>query len=322
MSDVARDASGTLGLERLALNGATVQRWGAVEAIEGCARHDIAHIGLWREKVAADGLDRVRRALEATGVRVASLCRGGFFPAGDEAARRARLDDNRRALDEAAALGTRLLVLVCGGVVGRDLEGSRAMVEAGIAALAPQAEARGVQLGIEPLHPMFAAERSVVCTLDQALAIATRVDSPAVGVVVDAYHVWWDEGVHDAVARAGAGSGTAGRGTAGRRTPGRPAASSASAARGTPESGGAGTATAGILGFHVSDWIVPLPDPLLGRGVMGDGVIDLRALRAGVDAAGYRGPIEVEIFNQRVWDAPGDDVLRLLRARFAEHVLG
>lgn len=270
------------GRERLSLNQATVQRWGAVEAIEACARHGIAHVGLWRDKVAADGLPRVRRALAETGVLVSSLCRGGFFPAPDEAGRRARLDDNRTALDEAAALGTDVLVLVCGGVVGRDLAGSRAMVEAGIAALAPEAAELGVRLGIEPLHPMFAADRSVVCTLDQALGIAQRVGSPAVGVVLDAYHVWWDDRVWDDVARAGER----------------------------------------IVGFHVDDWIAPLPDPLLGRGLMGDGVIDLRALRAAVDAAGYRGPIEVEIFLQELWDAPGDDVVRRVKARFAEHVLG
>lgn len=272
------------GPERLSLNQATVQRWSAVEAIEGCARHGIGLVGLWRDKVAADGLPRVRRALTETGVRVSSLCRGGFFPAPDAAVRLARLDDNRRALDEAEALGTDVLVLVCGGVVGRDLAGSRAMVETAIATLAPEAAARGVRLGIEPLHPMFAADRSVVCALDQALAIAERVASPVVGVVVDAYHVWWDDRVFDGIARAGA--------------------------------------TGRILGFHVDDWIVPLPDPLLGRGMMGDGVIDLRGLRAAVDAAGYRGPIEVEIFHQALWDAPGDDVVRRVKERFVEHVLG
>jgi sugar phosphate isomerase/epimerase len=172
-------------------------------------------------------------------------------------------------------------VLVCGGMVGRDLDGSRAMVEAAIAELAPYAGERGVRLGIEPLHPMFAADRSVVSSLTQALGLAGRIDHPAVGVVVDAYHVWWEEGVHALVERAGAA----------------------------------------VAGFHVDDWLAPPPDVLLGRGMMGDGVIDLRALRRSVDRAGYTGPIEVEIFNQALWDAPGDEVLATMVARFAAHVL-
>lgn len=269
------------GLERLSLNQATVQRWSALEAIDGCARHGLGFVGLWRDKVADAGLTRVRDHLDATGVRASSLCRGGFFPASTATERAARLDDNRRALDEAAALGTDLLVLVCGGVVGHDLDGSRAMVEAAIATLAPEAAARGVRLGIEPLHPMFAADRSVVSSLVQALGIASRIASPAVGVVVDAYHVWWEEGVHARIEAA----------------------------------------ADAVLAFHVDDWIVPLPDPLLGRGMMGDGVIDLRALRRSVDRAGYQGPIEVEIFNQALWDAPPDDVLATLRERYLAHVL-
>jgi sugar phosphate isomerase/epimerase len=270
------------GLARLSLNQATVQRWTALEAIDGCARHGVGFVGLWRDKVAEAGAARVRAHLDATGVAVSSLCRGGFFPAATARERAERLDDNRRAVDEAVALGTDLLVLVCGGMVGRDLEGSRAMVAAGIAELAPYATARGVRLGIEPLHPMFAADRSVINGLEQALALAARLDAPNVGVVVDAYHVWWEPGVHERLRAAGDA----------------------------------------ILAFHVDDWIVPLPDPLLGRAMMGDGVIDLRALRRSVDAAGYAGPIEVELFNQAIWDAPGDEVLATVRERFVAHVLG
>jgi sugar phosphate isomerase/epimerase len=266
---------------RLSLNQATVQSWGALEAIEGCRRHGIGHIGLWRDKVAEAGLARTRRRLEETAVRVSSLCRGGFFTAASEAERRERIADTRAAIDEAAELGSDLLVLVCGGIVGRDLAGSRAMVEAAIAELAPAAAERGVRLGVEPLHPMFAADRSVVCGLGQALGLAARLGSPAVGVVVDAYHVWWEEDVHERIAGAGET----------------------------------------VIGFHVDDWLAPPPDVLLGRGMMGEGVIDLRALRRSVDRAGYRGPIEVEIFNRSVWDAPGDEVLARVCATFAEHVL-
>ena len=151
------------------------------------------------------------------------------------------------------------------------------MVEDGIRALLPYARARGVRLAIEPLHPMFAGDRSVVVTLAQANAMAARIASPVVGVAVDVYHVWWDPDVYA-------------RDRARRR--------------------------AAILGFHVSDWLVPPPDHLLGRGMMGDGVIELRRLREAVDAAGYTGPIEVEIFNQQIWDTPGDEVLALVKERF------
>jgi sugar phosphate isomerase/epimerase len=152
---------GTLqdGMARLSLNQATVQSWGAREAIEGCARHGIGFVGLWRDKVAEAGAAQVRSLLSDTGVRVSSLCRGGFFPAESALERAERLDDNRRAVDEAAEVGTDLLVLVCGGVVGRDLAASRRMVADGIAAVAPYAAERGVRLGIEPLHPMFADGR-------------------------------------------------------------------------------------------------------------------------------------------------------------------
>jgi len=272
---------GATGRARLALNQATVRRWSALEAIDGCARHGIGHIGLWRDRVAETGAAAVRRALADAGVRASSLCRGGFFTAATEAERRERLDDNRRAIEEAADVGAEVLVLVCGGVVGRDVDGSRAMAEAAVAELAPLATAAGVRLGVEPLHPMFAADRSVVCTLAQATGMVDRIASPAVGVVVDAYHVWWDEAVHERIAEAG----------------GR------------------------IVAFHVDDWIAPLPDPLLGRGLMGDGCIDLRSLRRSVDRAGYAGPIEVEIFNRALWDAPGDEVLADVVARYAAHVL-
>ncbi len=272
---------GATGRARLALNQATVRRWSAVEAIEGCARHGIAHVGLWRDRVAEAGAAAVRRALAETGVRPSSLCRAGFFTAATDIERGARLDDARRAIDEAATVGAEVLVLVSGGVVGRDVDGARAMAEAAVAELAPFAAAAGVRLGVEPLHPMFAADRSVICTLGQATALVERIASPAVGVVVDAYHVWWDDALHERIAEAG----------------GR------------------------IVAFHVDDWIAPLPDPLLGRGVMGDGCIDLRALRRSVDRAGYAGPIEVEVFNRALWDAPGDEVLARVVERFSAHVL-
>lgn len=268
------------GLERLSLNTATVRGRGLPEVVDACARAGVPWIAPWREQLEALPAARAGRAIADAGLRVSSLCRGGFFPAASADERRARIDDNLLAIDEAATLGSNVLVLVCGGVPNRDLEGARQMVADGIAAIEPHARARGVRLGIEPLHPMFAADRSVITTLGEANALAARLDSPAVGVIVDAYHVWWDPRLREEIAAA---------------------------ARHT-------------LGFHVSDWIVPLPDVLDGRGMMGDGVIDLRGMRRQVDAAGYRGPIEVEIFNRALRDRPLEEVLATMAERYRETV--
>lgn len=267
-------------LERLSLNTATTQRWSVREAAKGCRAAGVGHIGLWRDTVAEAGLAETARVVRDADLRVSSLCRGGMFPASTPIERARRLDDNRRAIDEAAALGTTVLVLVCGPVADRDIEGARAMVEDGIARLIPYAADRGVRLGIEPLHPVFAADRSVVVTLAQANDLVARLASPQVGVVIDVYHVWWDPQLYTQIARA------AGH----------------------------------ILGFHVNDWLVPNKDPLMSRGMMGDGVIELRRIRTAVDAAGYSGPIDVEIFNEAIWRAPGREVLDLMRERFLTYV--
>ena len=267
-------------LSRLSLNQATTERHGLRETVEACARHGIPAVGLWRHKVAELGPAPAARAARDAGVVVSSLCRGGWFPAATADERRRRIEDNLRAVEEAAALGTDVLVLVCGPAPGRDIDGAREMVAEAIAALAPHAAACGVRLGVEPLHPMFAGDRSVIVTLREALDLAERFPAHQVGVIVDVYHVWWDPEVHEQIARAGA------------RT----------------------------LGFHVSDWLAPPPDVLMGRGMMGDGVIELRRLREGVDRAGYDGRIEVEIFNRAIWDLPLDEALALTKERFAMHV--
>jgi sugar phosphate isomerase/epimerase len=266
-------------LDRLSLNQATIQRWDMRETIDGCARAGIGWIGLWRDKLSGFGPAATARYLRDAGVRPSSLCRGGFFPAATSEERDRRIDDNRRAIDEAAEVGAPVLVLVSGPPVGRDIDLARQQVEDGICAILPYAEERGVKLAIEPLHPMFAGDRSVVVTLGQANDMAVRIASEFVGVAVDVYHVWWDPCVYAEIARAGSS----------------------------------------IVGFHVSDWLAPPPDHLLGRGVMGDGLIEVSRLRSAVDAAGYDGPIEVEIFNQRVWDMAGDEVLALVRQRYLAH---
>ena len=263
-------------LSRLSLNQITTQRWSLREAVEGCARAGIPSIGVWRDKLAEAGLYQAVRLVRDAGLHVSSVCRGGMFPAASAAERQVRIDDNRRAVDEAAALGADVLLLVCGPAPDKDIGAARQMVREGIAALLPYAKERGVKLGVEPLHPMFAAERSVIVTLAEANALIEAFDSPFLGLLADVYHIWWDPDLDAQIARA------AGR----------------------------------IFGFHVSDWLVPTPDLLLGRGMIGDGAIDIRRIRAMVDAAGYAGPIEVEIFNRALWDTPGDDVLARLCERF------
>jgi sugar phosphate isomerase/epimerase len=213
-------------------------------------------------------------------MRVSSLCRGGWFPAATLAERQARIDDNRRALEEAATLGSKVLVLVCGPAPDRDIVAARAMVESAIEQLLPYAQEYDVRLAIEPLHPMFAADRSVIVTLAEANRMVRHFASQQLGVVIDVYHVWWDPAIYTQIAHA------AGH----------------------------------ILGFHVSDWLAPPPDYLNGRGMMGDGVIEIRRLRSAVDAAGYTEAIEVEIFNQRLWSMTGDDLLNLICQRYREYV--
>jgi sugar phosphate isomerase/epimerase len=272
--------SGGIGLDRLSLNQATVKHLGLKEAVALCVRHDIPAIGLWRDRVAETGLAEAAAAVRAAGLEVSSLCRGGFFTQADPDGRQAARADNLAAVAEAAELGTDTLVLVCGGLVPgqRDLGLARRMVADAIGELVPEAQRLGVRLGIEALHPMFCADRCVISSLGEAVDLALRFPADAVGVVVDTYHVWWDARLADQIARAG------------RR----------------------------IVSYQVCDWVLPLPrDTLLGRGHVGDGVIDFGPITAGVTAAGYDGYVEVEIFNAEVWDAPPDRTAATVRERFA-----
>ncbi len=270
-------------LARLSLNQMTIQQWSVHEAVDGCARKGVPAIGLWREPIQEIGVAAAAKLVADAGLRVSSLCRGGFLTAEDPLDRTRALEDNRRALDEAAELGARCLVIVAGGLPSgsRDLAGARGRLAEGIAVLAPEAAACGVPLALEPLHPMYCADRAVLSTLGQALDLAERFSPAEVGVVVDAFHVWWDADVWQQIARAGER----------------------------------------ILSFQVCDWITPLPpDALLARGMMGDGHIDLHALREAVDEAGYADDIEVEIFNATLWAADGERVLDKTIGSYLDHV--
>jgi sugar phosphate isomerase/epimerase len=270
-----------IGVGRLSLNQATVRGLTAGEAVELCVRHQIPGIGLWRDAVAELGLAKTAATVRAAGLHVSSLCRGGFFTHADPQARAAAAADNRAAVVEAAELGADALVLVSGGLVpgSRDLGLARRMIADGIADLVPFAQSAGVRLGIEPLHPMFCADRCVISRLGEAVDLSLLFPADAVGVVIDTYHVWWDSQLAADVERA------AGR----------------------------------IVSYQLCDWTLPLPkDTLLGRGHLGDGFIDFRSITARVLAAGYTGYAEVEIFNQEIWDAPADETAATVRSRFAE----
>jgi sugar phosphate isomerase/epimerase len=261
---------------RLSLNTATIrEKWGLAQAIEGCARHGIRGISPWRDQLAAMGLKEAVRAVKAHGLAVTGLCRGGFFTAKDWR------DDNRRAIGEAHALGAKCLVLVVGGLPqgSKDLAGARRQVADGIAAILPEARAAGVPLAIEPLHPMQAAERACVNTLEQALDLCDALGE-GVGVAVDIYHVWWDPKLEAQIARAG------------RRR---------------------------LLAYHICDWLVPTRDLLNDRGMMGDGVVDLPRIRGLLERAGYAGAHEVEIFSKLDWwQRDPDEVLAICRQRHRE----
>ena len=274
------------GTPRLSLNRWTFRTTPIQEFLEVAASQGIDAVGLWRQDVAEVGLDALRRRVDDAGLRVSTVCRGGFLTASAEADRVAALEDNRRAIDETAGLGAPTLVLVVGGVdkADKDIVGARARVAEAIAELAPYAEERGVMLSIEPLHPMFAADRAVVSTLDQALDIAEASGSPAAGVVVDTYHVWWDPYLERAIQRA------------------------ASANR--------------LFSYQVCDWNLPLAaEPLHSRGYMGDGYIDFPSITRMIKDAGYAGDIEVEIFNEDVWATPADVAAKIIADRFTELVL-
>lgn len=258
----------------LSLNTVTVRdRWSLADCIEGCARHGIPAISPWRDKLAELGTANAARQIRDAGLAVSGLCRGGMFHAADWR------DDNRRAIEEAQAIGAACLVMVVGGLPdgSKDIVGARKHMAEALAALLPEARAAGVTLALEPLHPMTCADRSVLSTLAQALDLCDALGE-GTGVAVDVYHVWWDPDLARQIARA------AGR----------------------------------IAAFHICDWLVPTIDLVFDRGLMGDGVIDIAAIQAMVEAAGYTGHAECEILSKRWWSADPNDMLQLIKARHAQ----
>lgn len=304
MTNHAAQALADADLSRLSLNTATTKHLTLTAAVDTAARAGYGAVGLWRDRVQEIGATKAAKIVAGAGLRVSSLCRGGFLTASDNAGIASALEDNRAAIIEAATVGTSELIFVVGGLdanpgpglpastydnaaerdTAKDLVATRQRVADRIAHLAPFAADHGVRIVLEPLHPIFAADRAVVSTLGQALDLAAPHAADTVGVVVDTYHVWWDPDLKSLIARA--------------------------AAEGR------------LASYQVCDWILPLAaDPLLSRGYMGDGYIDFRTITRWVAAAGYTGDIEVEIFNQSIWDDNADTVVSTIACRYADLVL-
>jgi sugar phosphate isomerase/epimerase len=273
-------------LLRLSLNTATTKNWTLQQAIDGAVRAGIPSLGVWRDRVAEVGAERAARMISDAGLRVSSLCRGGFLTAVEPDEQRNALEDNRAAIVEAATLGTDSLIMVVGGLPNgdHDIVGARQRVADRIADLVPYAGEHGVRLVLEPLHPMYCADRAVLTTLGQALDLAAPHSAESVGVVVDTFHVWWDPALADQIARAGRENR--------------------------------------LAAYQVCDWNLPIAaDALLSRGMMGDGYIDFDRIGCWVSDAGYTGDIEVEIFNADIWATNGDEVLATMSRRFVDLVL-
>ena len=278
--------SGTSPFSRLAINSATTKKWTLAQVVEGCVNAGIPSIGPWRDRVEEAGLEKAAKLIKDAGLRVSSLCRGGFLTAADAEGQAAALADNRAAILEAATLDTRELFLVVGGLAPgeKDVVAARKRVADRLADLVPFASENGIRLVLEPLHPMYAADRALISTLGQALDLAAPFDTKDVGVAVDTFHVWWDPELKAQIERAGREDR--------------------------------------IASYQVCDFNMPIAaDPLLSRGYMGDGVIDFATIGTWVRDAGYTGDIEVEIFNQEIWDTDGNTVLSTVKERYAELVL-
>ncbi len=264
-------------LSRLCIHTITTKPWTVETSAEKFAKAGVKGITVWRDTLAGRDIKKTGQLIRDNGLSIVSLCRGGFFPAATAADRAKALDDNRLAISEAHALGAPLIVLVCGAVPGQSLVESRKQITDGIAALLPECKAANVKLAIEPLHPMYADSRSAVNTLGQANDMVEALKSPYVGVAADVYHLWWDPALETEIARCGKLNA--------------------------------------LFAYHVCDWRTPTTDLLLDRGLMGEGCIPLRQIRAWVEATGFKGFNEVEVFSNRLWAMDQDEYLaRIVRA--------
>ncbi|MFT5465021.1 MAG: sugar phosphate isomerase/epimerase [Verrucomicrobiales bacterium] len=266
---------------KLCVHTITTKPWSIEEAMDKFAEAGIGGITVWRQWLEGRDIAKVGQQLLERDLSVVSLCRGGFFPAGDDAGLQTAIDDNRKAIDEAAALGAPMIVLVCGAVPGQPLETSRQQIADGIAAVLPHAEQHGIRLAIEPLHPMYADDRSAINTLASANEVCDRIDHELVGIAADVYHIWWDPDLEAQIQL-----------TADKNR---------------------------LFAFHICDWMTPTADLLNDRGLMGEGCIDVRGIRGMVEAAGFDGFNEVEVFSDRWWARDQDEFLEAIKSAYLEH---
>jgi sugar phosphate isomerase/epimerase len=268
-------------LSKLCIHTITTKPWSLDQAVPRYAAAGVKGITVWRQALEGRDIAASGRLIRDHGLNIVSLCRGGFFPALGAADRAQAIDENRRCIDEAAALGAPMIVLVCGAVPGQSLVESRRQITAGIAAILPHAQAAGVKLAIEPLHPMYANDRSAVNTMAQARAMCRELASPLVGIAADVYHLWWDDTL-EAELKASGREGT-------------------------------------LFAFHLCDWRTPTTDFLNDRGLMGEGCIPIRQIRGWAEEAGFRGFNEVEIFSNRLWSGDQDQFLQAITRAYLDH---
>lgn len=269
-------------LGRLAIHTITNKPWTLRQCVDAYAKAGVGGISVWRNVIEPIGIDEAARIVRGSGLRVPALVRGGFFVSPESAARAKALDETRVCIDEAAAIGAEMVVLVCGAHPRIPLAEAREQILAGIGSLLDHAAARGVKLAIEPLHPMYAADRSAINRLAEARHVCEQLRSPWLGIALDVYHVWWDPDLPREIELAGA-NGT-------------------------------------LFGFHVCDWRVETRDLLNDRGLMGEGCIDIRGIRRMVESARFGGMREVEIFSNHYWQADQDEYLRQIIAAYQKHV--
>jgi len=268
-------------LSRLCIHTITTKYWQIEGAAKNFSEVGVKGITVWRDSLVGRNIKQTGKMLRDHDLTIVSLCRGGFFPAKDLTKRKLMIDDNRKAIDEAVELETSMIVLVCGADPSQPLEESRKQIRDGIAAILPEATAAGVKLAIEPLHPMYADTRSAINTLAQANDLAEALNSPSVGVAVDVYHLWWDPFLEKEIKRCGANGN--------------------------------------LMAFHICDWKVPTSDLLLDRGLMGEGCIPIKQIRSWVEAAGFTGFNEVEIFSTAYWIENQEDFLKKIISAYKEH---
>jgi len=268
-------------LSQLCIHTITTKPWSIEEAAKNYSDEGVKGITIWRDALAGRNIKQAGQLLRDHGLDIVSLCRGGFFPNKEKEKRKLAIEDNLKAIEEASELGTQLIVLVCGADPIQSLEDSRKQIQEGIQTILPQAKAAGIKLAIEPLHPMYADTRSAINTLAQANDIAEQINSPYVGVAVDVYHLWWDPSLEQEIKRCGDNDH--------------------------------------LLAFHICDWNSPTVDILLDRGLMGDGCIPINKIRSWVEATGFTGFYEVEIFSNKYWQQDQTQFLKKIIKAYKEN---